>query len=312
LGLHEFEFGVSIVPLLLILAAVPLLVCRPSRPRYLFAWVGITLVVVIPIALTFGNETWGRILLKIPVINNNTTFGRWWSIYIMPLIIGASVSFDRILRDAALRDVGLCAGVLIVVGQLISRDFGFYEKNMIWGLYDPSLVTQAAARVSEGMPLPEISQVGPPLTRQPKLNLPFNNDGLVSGISTYPCYEPLFGRKLELFPAHELRAGPVKSEMNDHFNLADPRCYLSENLGFCAPGALFPANDRSDVAKFTSHAPLPWRLPWWQGLAERVTIIAGTVSGLAVLVLAMGAAVRSRKSDQVNGAGSDGRLPPVG
>jgi hypothetical protein len=298
LGLHEFEFGVSIVPLLLILAAVPLLVRKLSSPRHLFAWVGLALLVAIPIVLSVGNEAWGRTLLKIPIINNNTTFVRWWSIYIMPLIIAAGLSFDRVLRGAAVRDVALSAGVLVVVAQLISRDLGYYQNNMTEGLYDPSQVTRAVGRVSSGMPLSEISHVGPSPNHQPKLYLNdgMANDGLIWGISTYPCYEPLFGYSLELFPAHELHAGPVKSEIDDRFNLADPRCYLSPDLGLCAPGALFLADQRLDVAKFTSHRPLPWLRPLWQDLAEYATTLAGSLSVLGLLVLAIGAAGRFQPS----------------
>jgi hypothetical protein len=269
-----------------------LLVRKPSMPRHLFAWIGLAVVVAIPIALTVGNEAWGRTLLKIPIINNNTTFVRWWSIYLMPLIIAAGLSLDRVLRNAAVRDVALGASVLIVVTQLISRDLGYYQNNMMWGLYDPSQITRAVRRVSSGVPLPEISRVGPPLRDQPKLVDGYNNDGLVWGISTYPCYEALFGYRLELFPSHELHTGPVKSEIDDRFNLADPRCYLSLNLGLCAPGALFRADERSDLAKFTSHRPLPWQqLPLWQHLAEGATIIAGLFSTLALIVIVITSAI---------------------
>ena len=104
LGVHEFEFGVSIVALLFILAAILVCAQKPSRPQHPFAWIGLALVVAFPIALTLGNDAWGRMLLKIPIINNNTIFVRWWSIYIMPLIVVAGLSFDRVLRGAAIRD----------------------------------------------------------------------------------------------------------------------------------------------------------------------------------------------------------------
>jgi hypothetical protein len=300
LSLHELEYGVSIIPLLLMLAAVPSLVRNPSRPRHLFAWIGIALVVAIPIVLTVGNEAWGQILLKIPIINNNTYFTRWWSIYILPLIIVAGLSFDRVLRNAALRDLALCVAVLVVVAQFMSRNLGYYQNGMIFGLYDPSQVTRAVERISSGMPLPEISQVGPPPNNQPHLRFATNNDGLVWGISTYPCFEALFGYEGELFPAHELQAGPVKSDSDDHFNLADPRCYLSSTR--CAPGDLFLADERSDVAKFTSHQPLRWHLPWWQGLAEGATIIAAALSTLALLIIAIVAAGLGRSDQKVGAA----------
>jgi hypothetical protein len=278
LGLHEFEFGVSVVPLLLILAAILLFALKPSRPRHLFAWIGLALVVAFPIALTSGNDAWGHLLLKIPIINNNTTLVRWWSIYTMPLIVAAGLSFDRLLRDARVRDVALGAGVLVVVAQLTSRDLSYYEKSDLQLLYDPTPVMQAVERVSESMPLPEISHVGDR----------GGNDGLIWGISAYPCYEPLFG----VFPARQLQPGPVKSESGGDFNLVDPRCYLSLDLGTCSAGALFRGDERSDVAKFTSHRPLPWRLPLWQRFAEAATIITAVLSAVALLAFVIAGAVR--------------------
>ena len=65
---------------------------------------------VIPIFLTFGTEDWGRFLSEIPIINNNTHFIRWWSIYMIPLIVGAALSFDYLVSGSRIRDVifGTC------------------------------------------------------------------------------------------------------------------------------------------------------------------------------------------------------------
>jgi hypothetical protein len=281
LGHHEFEYGVSIVPLLFILAAILFSLRKPSRPHHVFAWVGLALVVALPIALTIGNEAWGRTLLKIPIINNNTTFVRWWSIYITPLIVAAGLSFDRVVPDTRIRDVILGGSILVVVAQLISLDLSYYETSKVYELYDPTQVSAAVGRLSAGMPLPEISQVGtpPPDREKPRPS----NDSLIWGISAYPCYEPAFGSSGDPLPARQLKAGPVESQINGNFNLVDPRCYLSFD-GKCPAGALFRRDEASDVAKFTSHRPLPWH-PLWQRVAEVATVVAVSVSLLSVLAL---------------------------
>jgi hypothetical protein len=300
-GAHEFDYGVSIVPLLFILAAILFYLRKPSRPHHVFVWMVLALVLALPIALTIGNAVWGRTLLKIPIINNNTTFIRWWSIYITPLIVAAGLSFDRVVPDTRIRDVVLGGSILVVVTQLMSRDLSYYQtSNETFSLYDPAPVISAVGRVSAGMSLPEISQVGAPPPDQSKLAVKSNNsDGLIWGISEYPCYEPIFGYygdSGELFPAHQLKVGPVESQNNGHFNLVDPRCYLSVD-GTCHAGALFRREEKSDVAKFTSHRPLPWQHPLWQSLAEVATVIAVCVSVLSTLVLGViagGGAITSR------------------
>jgi hypothetical protein len=275
LGVHEYEYGVSIIPLLCIFSAVLLYALTPSRPQHPFAWIGLVLVIALPIALTIGNEAWGRTLLKIPIINNNAVFLRWWSIYITPLIVVACLSFDRVVPDTRIRDVVLSGSILIVVAQLILRDLRYYENQP----YDPIPIIAAVGRVVAGIPLPEIAQVGTPPRDQAA-----PNDGLIWGVSAYPCYEPLFEYNgLGLFPASKLQPGPVKSEIDGHFNLVDPRCYLSSGKGTCPAGALFQWDERSDVAKFTSHRPLPWQPPLWKSFAEEATMIAAVISALALL-----------------------------
>ena len=290
LGLHEFEFGVSVVPLFLILAAILLFAINPSRPRRLLAWIALALVAAFPIALASGNEAWGRLLLKIPIIRDNSAPARFWLIYITPLIVVAGLSFDRVFWDTRVRDVAFGVSVLVVIAQLMSRDLSYYETTY---MYDPAAVIRADEGIAAGVPLPEISEVGPPLKSGETDRR--DNDGLTRGISAYPCYEPLFGYHHELFPARKLRAGPVKSGIDGHFNLVDPRCYLSFDSRTCQAGELFREDKGSDVAMFTSHRPLPWELPVWQRSAEAATIVSGMLSVFGLLAFVVESVFRFRR-----------------
>jgi len=298
LGVHEFEYGVSVIPLLFVLAAIFQYMRRPSRPQHIFAWIGLTVIVIIPIALTIGTEAWGRTLLKLPIVNNNTTFVRWWFIYTNLLIVATALLFDRLVTNARLRDVVFVGSIFVVIVQLMSRDLNYYEKGNRFELYDPTAVVEATGRVSAGVPLPEISRVGvPPPRGEAGLSIKSQatNDGLIWGISAYPCYEPVFGyfgSSGELFPAHQLRTGSVKLEIDGHLNFVDPRCYLSPEAGICRPGDLFRSDEKSDLEKFTSHQPLPWQRPWWQTFAEVATAAFSIFSVLALLAIG---AVAGRK-----------------
>ena len=290
LFLHEFEFGVSVVPLFLILAAILLSAINPSRPRRLLAWIALALVVALPIALASGNEGWSRLLLKILFIRDYSVPVRFWSIYITPLIVVAGLSFDRVFWGTRVRDVAFGASVLAVIAQLMSRDLSYYETIH---LYDPAPVIRAVEGIAAGVPLPEISEVGPPLKSGETDRR--DNDGLTRGTSAYPCYEPVFGYGHEYFPARQLRAGPVKSGIDGHFNLVDPRCYLSFDSRTCPAGGLFREQQGFDVAMFTSHRPLPWALPVWQRSAEAATIVSGMLSVLGLLAFVVENVFRCRR-----------------
>jgi hypothetical protein len=189
--------------------------------------------------------------------------------------------------------------MMIIFVQLALRDLSYYQQNnRLFHLYDPLPAVKAAERISLGVLLPEISQVGPPPTSELRRDAtgPNANDGLIWGISTYPCYEPIFGYRHELFPAHQLEVGPVNSAIDKHFNLVDPRCYLSSDSRACVAGSLFRSDQQFDVATFTSHRPLPWQSSS-QSYAELGTKLTSTLSALMLLFVAIeGAVRRDRKS----------------
>jgi hypothetical protein len=279
LALHEFEFGVSVVPFFLIVAG--LLAAYRSRqiPRYPFAWIGFAAIAVIPILGTFGNAEWGQILVRIPIINNNTTLTRWWSIYIFTVIVLATLSFDRVVPRTWVRDAVFVVCVIIAGAQLTLRDFTFYRMGAVWGLYDPAPVTAAIRQVLVNADsLPVITRLGPPpIDAGP-------NDGLLTGTSVLPCYDPIFGYSLELFPAHGLQSGPVDRQAAGLINMADPRCYLTAGPDVCRPGDQFRSGDIREAVEFASHRPLNWQQPAWQIVARMVTVSSLCLSLVVLLV----------------------------
>src|SRR5262249_40552639 len=277
LGLHELEFGISIVPPLLILAC---LVAYRSRemPRHLLAWVGLAGLFMIPILGTFGNVAWGQILLQIPIINNYGVLTRWWSVYMLPLIVMAGLSFDRVAPRTWVRDLAFAVCVIIAAVQRVRLDFTYYTTDVGFPLYDPAPITAAIHRLLvDADSSPEITQLGPER----------GNDGLIVGISALPCYEPIFGYKYELFPAHGLKAGSVLSKGASVVNLADPRCYLSAGPNACRPGDQFRSGDREDVLSFAAHRPLSWRQPLWQFAARIASIVSLCLSIVALCFLGL-------------------------
>jgi hypothetical protein len=287
LGLHELEFGVSVVPLVLILAFLIFAYRSRQAPRHLFAWVGVTTISLIPILGTFGNATWGQILLRIPIVNNNTVLTRWWSIYILIFIVLAAMSFDRAVPSGWKRDAVFSLCVVTAALQLTLRDFSYYTTGITFPLYDPAPVTAAIRQVMVNEDsLPPITQLGSPTIAAPRSDGVMSlseNDALLTGISALPCYEPIFGYFHELFPARGLRAGPLDQQGAGVINMADPRCYLTPGPNACRPGDQFRYSDGGDVFAFTAHQPLRWQQPTWQLAARMATIVSVSLS-IAILI----------------------------
>jgi hypothetical protein len=291
LGLHELEFGVSIVPVFLILLGL-VFAYRLREARHLFAWIGLAAIAVAPVLGTFGNATWGRVLVHIPVVNNNTMLTRWWSIYILILIVLAALSFDRVVSRTWARDVMLGVCVTIAAAQLTLRDFTFYTTGTSFGLYDPAPVTAAIRQVlANADSQPRVTALGPPSIRTSPVRGVWSsgeNDGLVTGISSLPCYEPIFGYGHELFPARGLQNGALdRAAAGGLVNMADPRCYLAPGPNGCRPGDQLRSNDIGDVVAFASHQPLHWQQPAWQITARIATIVSFSFSVMILVAFGL-------------------------
>ena len=214
LGLHELEFGVSVIPALLIAAAFLSHARQMTRPQHPFIFLTLGLIFAIPLVTTVGPEAWGRLLERVPIINNNTMLTRWYSIYIVPVVVLAALSFDRIVHYS--QTFILAVFILLASLQLLGRDLTYYTTNKAWSLYNPAPVAAEAKRILSGGPPRPITEIGPPpAIRNASLRLGLwapdtqMMNALLWGRSALPCYEPLFGYRLEMFPARQLRPGPI-------------------------------------------------------------------------------------------------------
>jgi hypothetical protein len=295
---HEFEFGMSVVPAFLIIAALLLHPKRIGLPKHPLIILLLTSIIAIPLVATVGSEAWGRFLESIPIINNNTVLTRLYSIYILPIIVLTAISFDqfsaRYQKQLGSSSADLTLGICILLAslQLLSRDLSYYIKTP---LYDPAPILAEANRISSGAlltPITPISEIGPAPAAGPISIM----NAFLSGRSALPCYEPLFGYGLEMFPARQLRRGPITSRITDDLiNIADPRCYLTEKQRSCVPGSLFRTRDMSDALEFASHRPLRWKKPLWQKLAELTTAGSFTVSAVLLGLVAAGRLAKAWK-----------------
>ena len=267
--MHEFEFGVSIVPLIvLLMRGIEAIVDRrlPARPLPV---VLLLVVLAIPIVASFGDQAWGAVLQHTPIINNNTLLVRWWSIYIIPMILFCSISLDRFFAPTTTRSWVMALATTFVILQFSLRDLDFYRhpRSPVLQPFDATSITLAHAALVSGGTLAPVAALG----RWPAgsgggsgLQAP---ESVVAGVSSLPCYEPLFGYLHEQFPATKLHAGPISATEDGFENLADPRCYLGGPDRSCQPGTRFVATDPA-ISRFVTYRTIPWVKPTWQVISD--------------------------------------------
>jgi hypothetical protein len=142
------------------------------------------------------------------------------------------------------------------------------------------MAAEATRLAAGGLPtaITEIGEASQPFAQM---------DALLWGRSALPCYEPLFGYRLEMFPAGRLHPGPIFDQVDGAtINLADPRCYLALREKDCAPGSPFKSDNIGDALAVAAHRPLRWEKPVWQRVAEVGTLASLAISAWILLMLA--------------------------
>ncbi len=289
LELHEFDYRVGPVPLVLMLAAAWLTWRRrppPDRQARLL-WDLLALLLLLPLALNTYATYWTAFLKSLPVIGASSSLLRWFAAYILPTTLGGALALDRLAALQGARGWTLsAAGIAATILALLLSDRSPYGRDGL-GIYDPARIQAAWRSVAEGGRVPPVVAIeaGPDTSLQ-------RQDAIVAGMSHLFCYDPLFGYRLENFPGTRLHAGSVFDETpapgGSRLNLIDPACYVFPRANGCAPGDQFAASALDQEANFISWRPFRWAKPWWARLADWTSLVSLAMVGLTGAVLAAG------------------------
>jgi hypothetical protein len=271
-GRHELDFGVGLVPLLLLYWAwrryrrTP--ACRSLSRGTLAKLAALLLVLALPVALNLGGPEHAAWLKSLPYVGDNILLVRWFLIYVMPLTVGAGLALDYAVSEHAQRSVAALGGVVITVLPLALMTHGYEGLQP----YDPAPAAAADAALARSGTVPTVTRIG----RLGSSSGP--NDGLFAGASSIPCYEPIFGYRLETFQGWRL-TGPL----SDGWHLRNPACYIYGSENGCAPAATFTEAERAEEAAFAAYRPFAYVVPRWQRWADRLSIC-----GIAAILLGLG------------------------
>jgi hypothetical protein len=291
LSRHEFEFGVTLAPFLLIGCGllsgwrqiVPAIgrLCRPARA------VGLATLLILlaaPIALNFYSPGWNALLKTVPFIRSLSNFFRWIVIYIPFVILLAVLVVERAALFQRRRSAVAIGAMVLALAQNLLTDTSYYHNEE----YDPSAILQAYAAANKRGAPPVIADLVVPLDASGR---PFaaqnRNDAIASGNSQLLCYEPMFGFRLELFPFKDIMPGPALTASNGWLNLKNPACFLYPRENGCEPGDHFRSSERRQAERFLGYRPFAHARSGVQQMADGVNIAA--LAG--VLLFGLGVAV---------------------
>jgi hypothetical protein len=299
---HEWEYGVSLGPLLLVAAALLLsrIAIKSEGGRIVMTYVlrrhgfafpsqfrvlliaAISILLAVPLLLNWYDPAWNGFLKSLPFLGNSSSLLRFFSSYIPVAIVVACLAFDRLLpRESAPRPLRLSLAAIalgVMVAQNVATDRDYYANQS----YRIGPIDAEHVRVRATKRVPMIEKVG---DRVNQALAP--NDAMIEGISQRACYQPLFGYRLERFPAEPLQAGPVISLVGDRFiNMKNPACYLFAAENGCKPGDHFKTDQVKDVVEFLVYRPFAFEEPYWQIVATWLSLWSAIAVAAALLISA--------------------------
>ncbi len=297
---HEWEYGVSAAPLVLVAAAAAVAAAnvvrrrKPFRIDRVLAVVTIAILLSIPIAVNWYQPDWNRFLKAAPYFGNSSSLVRFFSAYIPVLVVLAGLALDRLPLPAFAQAHGrlllAVIGLGIVLLQNLATDRAYYAGQD----YAIAPIEAAYARAQATRSVPAIEAIGG------SDDVVGGNDAMVAGRSQLYCYQPLFGYRLENFPAAPLQPGSVVAKIGQVINVKNPACYLFPAENGCRPGDHFTIAQMEEAVAFLSYRPVAFEQPYRQRLATWLSQVSIVFMAAALLAAALGSlfARRAKTGDR--------------
>lgn len=287
LAQHEWEYGITAVPLVVIAAGCAIMLARRqgSKPELnLRRWGWLLLlafILALPLALNFYTPEWNSLLKQMPVVKSSSNLLRWILIYIPVGILSASLIFDRIAESGGRRNTLLFAAIAALVMINATKDRSYYKDQS----YLPGTILGAWTMMHDGAAQPRIDYITAMVNENNQIQVVAGgNDKIAEGASQLACYNAVFGYRLEHFRVNVLHPGPVMDERRGLLNLKNPACYLYPEQNDCTPGDHFSVDQHYAALAFANYKPFPFKVSKIQQLANQVTLLSLALTLVLVFI----------------------------
>ncbi|HKC36898.1 MAG TPA: hypothetical protein VKB95_12580 [Chitinophagaceae bacterium] len=274
IGPHEMEFGVGLLPLIILIIAVPFLIKRIFTGGTLqrvtaMRWIKLFLLLVllaVPLALNFYTPSWNAFLKSLPFIKSSSSNFRWFCCYIPIVILISCVALEKIKSLHPYRFYIMTVGILFIVFTNIFKDRAFY-RNLD---YKPDIILDAYKDLKAGKLKPEIAYIDEAIMKG--TDTVRGGDVIALGSSQLKPYEPIFGYRWENYPKKTLVAGKAMQVNQDGFlNLKNPAGYVFPKENGIEPGDHFKAGEAEKADRFRRYLKFPFKFSASQKFANAVT-----------------------------------------
>ena len=277
---HEWEYSLTIVPLLIILwGLIKLGLSIKKRnihkdlsyiKKYFLIFFMLTILLLIPVALNTYSPSWNAFLKTVPLIKSASSLVRWYIIYIPFFILISSLIIEKmVIPKIRWPIVVLSLSAIVLINGFTDHDF--YNNQS----YDPREIQEAYYRLKSGLWTPEVKNIALYIDEndQTVRQRFYCNNMLIHNASQLLCYEPLLGYNLEHFPIKSLHPGPVLDEINGVLNIKNPASYVWPEANSCEPGDHFTIDQLEEAMAFVQYRPFHFNMPSLQRFANLFNVV---------------------------------------
>lgn len=279
---HEFDFGVTVIPLVILILLgchkVSRFVTSERQSISLRKWLcggGLLAICLIPIVLNYYSPGWNAFLKQLPVIKSSSALIRWIVIYIPVVILVATLGVNTWMtcQSDNRRNMAQAFSLFGVVLLLVVNYVGNTRLAPVLN-YNAQPIIEAYEKSQAPDWSPKIDDIGVYRDNDGKVLTPvFRNDALIHGKSQLYCYEALFGYRLESFPMKTLTPGSIFHEIEGRLNIKNPACYQFPKANQCEPGDHFTIAQKTQATAFSQFQPFEFKMPFRQQFANLFNLL---------------------------------------
>ena len=288
LGRHEWEYGISAVGLIVLIAGITRALANRTAVTLsvtrIIALLVFVAVLALPIIANIYGESWNAFLKTIPVIGQSSSLVRWYVVFTLLAAILCAPALDAALAAGRTRLMSAAFGIATIIGWSALGDRTHYAEQT----YDGTSVQAAYDAVANGAPIPAVTELTMTVSSgagrfNPDIN---RNNAMAGGQSELLCNQPMFGYTLENFPLGESFTGDILEEDGwGGLNIKNPACYAYPEENSCQPGESFLMENEAAALDFAAYKPFPFERPARHDQAVWINLVALVGWLLAMTIL---------------------------
>ena len=282
-GLHEMEYSVSIVPIILIFfISKKFFTLNFYNIRFILI---LFIIIFIPIFLNINFFNQFQIISKIPILNSTWVQFRWMAVYILPIIIISGLIIQNLNIELKKKKYLVLILVSLLLVQNLIKDNG-------WHLNDQKYSIQNAINFSEKLKQGISQEIIGPAVILDKSGTPKKsdnkNDMFFFSYSPLMCNQAIFGYGLENLKTKKITFNSKKilqdnsamyfsnklDEKDGNFMFFNPSCFLFPEENNCKPGDTFTILDKEKLIKFSSYEKFEFKQNKFQIITNYVSIFS--------------------------------------